>query len=103
MVIALILLLFDVSVAPRWQLPGEVRLPDAEQEARYSACFDEADQRIHETAFGTIDNPDVQREFIATQRDKARAACRRQFPERFTTQSLPFEFNLVDLEFRYSD
>lgn len=99
--IALLFLLFDVSIAPRWQLPGEVSLPDAGQEQRYSGCFDEADHRIHETAFGTIDNPDVQREFIATQRDKARAACRRQFPERFTTESLPFDFNLIDLDFRY--
>lgn len=95
------MLLFDVRYVPRWQLPGELQLPDPEQEARYSNCFAEQDHRIHEVAFGTIDNPDVQREYIATERDKARSDCRQKFPRRLITETRPFDFNLIDLDFRF--
>ena len=97
----LTLALYEVHVDPQFDLPQERQQADPAQEARFDECFAQRDAGIHEAAFATIDNPDVQREFIATERDKARAACRKQFPQRLQTIQRPFRFNLVDLRFRY--
>lgn len=96
-----LLLLFDVSFAPRFALPRDVTRPDPGQEGRYSACVEARDAAIHERAFGTIDNPDVQKLYIAAEREKARAECRERFPERLVTTREPFRFNLLDFELRF--
>lgn len=93
--------LFEVRLDVRFSLPAEVERPDPVQEARYAACYAEKDRQIHELAFGTIDNPDVQKLYISNNRDKARADCRDQFPERLITVEEPFRFTLFDLRFRY--
>ena len=94
---------FEISVNPVFELPADVQVPDPEQEARFDACFDEQDQRIHKQAFDTIDNPDVQREYISMHRDRARAECRERYPRRATTARRPLRINLIDLQPRFGD
>ena len=86
---------FDVA-------PSRVsRSPDPAIEAAYEACFQTEDDEIHTTAFGTIDNPDVQKEFIASNRARAARECRERHPERLVETEEPFRFDLVDLTPRY--
>ncbi|MDX1405215.1 MAG: hypothetical protein R3192_11790 [Woeseiaceae bacterium] len=96
-----VLVLFEVDFNPQFSLPGEGRQVDAEQEARYAACYAERDKEIHDVAFSTIDNPDVQKLYIKNNRDVARSDCRAQYPQRWVTVDEPFRFNLVDLKYRY--
>lgn len=96
-----VFVLFDVRLNFEFSLPHQERQPDPAQEALYEACYAERDRDIHATAFGTIDNPDVQKLYITNNRAKARSACRAQFPERLVTVDEPFRFNLVDLRFRF--
>lgn len=97
----LLLAFFDVTIDPQFALPAEVRTPDPAQEARFTVCLELRDATIHERAFSTIDNPDVQREFISAERDKARAACREAFPEQLQIAQTPLRFKLLELRFRY--
>lgn len=97
---AVFLLLFEIRPEFEFSLPAQKRLPDPDQEERYAACFEERDREIHETAFGTIDNPDVQKLYISNTRDEAAAECREKFPQRWITVDEPFRFNLIDLRFR---
>lgn len=93
--------LFEVRVNFLFSLPGERRQLDLEQEARYAACYADRDREIHNIAFGTIDNPDVQKLYISNNREKAVSECRLQFPKQWATIDEPFRFNLVDLRFRF--
>ncbi len=65
--VVLLLVLFEASVSP--SITREVADPAAE--ARYAACWQEKDDEIHDTAFGMIDNPDVQKEFITSNRARS--------------------------------
>ena len=96
-----LLVLFLVSVNVEFSLPADKRVRDAEQEARYMACYAERDEELHATAFATIDNPDVQKLYISQHRAEAAEECRREFPEQWLTVPEPMRFNLVDLRFRY--
>ncbi len=98
---ALTLVLFEVEFAPRFNLPGELTVPDKAQEARYQLCVDEADREIHAETFAAIDNPDVQREVLYRRKQAAKADCREQFPEISTTISVPLDVNLLDFHWRY--
>ena len=93
--------LFDVRFDFRFSLPTERTQPDATQEARFDACYAERDKEIHDVAFGTIDNPDVQKLYILNNRAEAAKDCRLQFPEHMITVHKPFHFNLIDLRFRF--
>ena len=73
--------LFEVDVGA----DGDERTPDPLVEAAFDACYAEKDDEIHTTAFGTIDNPDVQKEFITSNRARAVAECRELHPERLIT------------------
>ncbi len=95
------LTLFEVSINLEFSLAGEGRELDAEQEARYRACYAGRDKQIHDVAFGTIDNPDVQKLYIANNRDLAAAECREDFPEQWVVTARPSRFNLVDVRFRF--
>jgi hypothetical protein len=86
---------FDVSSASKREVP------DPATEEAFTACYEERDEEIHETAFGTIDNPDVQREFITAERAAARRACRERFPAATTVIEEPARFNIVDLTPRF--
>ena len=96
-----VFVLFDVDVDPQFALARTVEVADEEQEGRYLACVAERDAVIHEETFSTIDNPDVQREVLATRKARAKLDCRAAHPERTVTVEEPFRFNLVDLEFRF--
>lgn len=50
------------------------------QQILYEECVAVRDHEIHEKTFATIDNPDVQREVLATQKEIAKRECRKQFP-----------------------
>ena len=100
-VIAITLLLYEVRLAFEFALPAETAVADPAQEARYAECYAAKDDEIHRTAFGTIDNPDVQKEFITSNRARAARECRNEYPEQTITTSMPLRFNLVDLEPRY--
>lgn len=99
--IALIVAFFEVSLNFEFQLAGESRQPDTEQEARYMACYAERDVEIHRIAFGTIDNPDVQKEYITANRGRASSECRAAFPQRNVTIATPFCVNLLDFTPRF--
>ncbi len=102
-VLLVILVLFDIDLDLQFSLPREVVELDAQQEMRHVHCVDLRDAEIHRVAFATIDNPDVQREYLSTEKDKAKVICRREFPHDQTTSKQPFRFNVVDLKFRYSE
>lgn len=94
-------LLFDVDFVMDIAGPAESQIADPEVEARYQACYAARDEEIHTTAFGTIDNPDVQKEFITSNRARAAAECRALHPESIITVIEPPRFNLVDLTPRF--
>ncbi len=93
--------LFDVRINFEFSLPRDKSHLDAEQESRYVVCYAARDKEIHDVAFGTIDNPDVQKLYISNNRELAATECRRLFPEQWTTIDEPFRFNVIDLRFRY--
>ena len=93
--------LFDVRFNFEFSLPATSNQPDPAQEARFDACYADRDKEIHDVAFGTIDNPDVQKLFIINNRKQAAVECRLQFPEQLTVVKKPFRFNILDLQFRY--
>ncbi|RLA36802.1 MAG: hypothetical protein DRR15_03815 [Gammaproteobacteria bacterium] len=99
--IALTITLYDVQLDPDFSLPGEIEQTDAAQEALYMQCYELRDEQIHDTAFATIDNPDVQKEFINTSRARAASECRDEYPQQLVTVRRPFRLNLVDLHARY--
>ncbi len=99
--VSALLLLFEIRFRVEFSMPGESSQLDAGQEARYAACYAERDNEIHDIAFGTIDNPDVQKLYISNNRDKAINECRLQFPEQWITVDEPFRFNVIDFRFRY--
>ena len=94
------LLLFDIQLNPEFSMGGEKRELDPAREADFAACYGQRDKEIHAQAFGTIDNPDVQKLYISNNRAEAEAACRREFPELWRTATEPPHFNLFDLRFR---
>ncbi len=91
----------DISFDFEFSPAGEGRQLDADQEVRYAACYAERDAEIHDVAFGTIDNPDVQKLYILNNRKLAATECRQRFPEQWTAIEEPFRFNVIDLRFRY--
>lgn len=99
--IVALLALFEVRFDPQFSLPGESQKPALDQEARYAACYADRDREIHDVAFGTIDNPHVQKLYIKNNRDEAAVECRQQFPERLITVDEPFRFNVFDLRLRF--
>ncbi len=82
-------------------MPRDVEMPDADQEYRFEGCVDEMDRLIHSKTFGSIDNPDVQREILLTEKERAIRECRVLFPEKRVTITEPFHFNVIDLKYRY--
>jgi len=56
--------------------PQAVKSP---QQILYEECVAARDHEIHQKTFATIDNPDVQREVLATQKEIAKRECREQY------------------------
>ena len=76
-------------------------LPDPAVEQAFESCYLERDEEIHATAFGTIDNPDVQKEFISASRAVANRECRELNPKLMIPTERKSSFNLVDLRSRF--
>ena len=95
------LVLFEVQLDFEFSPERETMVADAGQEERFAGCVEERDRDIHRKTFGSIDNPDVQREVLASEKQKAVAACRELFPQILVPESQPLRFNLVDVKFRY--
>lgn len=93
----LVVVLFDIENPP----PSPTQVADPEVEALYAACYQERDDEIHATAFGTIDNPDVQKEYITTNRARAAAECRALHPESFIAVEEAPRFRLVNFTPRF--
>ena len=96
-----LLALYDVDFVFDIAMPGEAKMPDPAIEAAYQGCYETRDDDIHSTAFGTIDNPDVQKEFITTQRAIATRECRQRHPQTMVSVETPGRFNVVDLSPRF--
>ena len=92
---------FDVRINFEFSPAGASSQLDAQQESRYATCYSARDKEIHDAAFGTIDNPDVQKLYILNNRKLAATECRQRFPEQWTAIEEPFRFNVIDLRFRY--
>jgi len=99
--LVLVLVLFEIRVDVEFSVPGTSEQPDPGQEARYAACYADRDAKIHDIAFSTIDNPDVQKLYILNNRELAARECRLLFPEQRIEVDQPFRFNLLELRFRY--
>ena len=97
----LVIALYDVQFNFVFSLPGEIEQTDLLQDALYKQCYELRDKQIHDTAFGTIDNPDVQKEFINTSRADAASECRDKYPQLWITVWQEFHMNIVDLRARY--
>jgi len=82
-------------------MPRNVEIPDANQEYRFEGCVDQMDRLIHSKTFGNIDNPDVQREILITEKERAIRECRVLFPEKRVTINEPFHFNVIDMKYRF--
>jgi hypothetical protein len=67
-----------MACAPEATPPVDV--VDAPQEKLFSDCVAARDRQIHQEVFATVDNPDVQRELLATQKERAVKECRQQYP-----------------------
>ena len=99
--IALLFLLYEVKPDFVFSLPGESEQIDVTQEALYAQCYSFRDKQLHDTAFATIDNPDVQKEFINTSRARARDACREKFPQLLVTVRQPLAIKIFAIKPRY--
>jgi hypothetical protein len=95
------ILLFEVNFVLDFGGSVVRQIPDPAVESEYKRCYEEKDNRIHETAFGTIDNPDVQKEFISSNQARAAAECRALYPEVMIPTEESADFNLVDLKPRF--
>ena len=86
-----------LDINPNFSMPRDIETLDFKQEALFENCVDERDRLIHAETFSSIDNPDVQREVLATRKARAVSECRLNFPKRRVTTSEPLHFNLIDL------
>lgn len=96
-----LLVLIEIRFRFEFSMPGASNQIDAAQEARYAACYAQRDNEIHDVAFRTIDNPDVQKLYIWNNRQRAATECRQHFPEQWKVIEEPFRFNLLDFKSRY--
>lgn len=99
--IALLFFLYEVKPDFVFSLPGESEQVDATQEALYAQCYALRDKQLHDTAFATIDNPDVQKEFINTSRARATYECREKFPQRLVTVRQSLVVKIFAIKPRY--
>ena len=93
--------LFEVDFRFDVALPAEVRVADPAAEAEFEACYRARDDALHATAFATIDNPDVQKEFIAAGRAAATRDCRALHPLQMITVGTPLRLDILDVEPRF--
>lgn len=100
-VAVLLIALFEVTFPLDAGSGYETALADPVVEADYMRCYREKDLEMHRAVFDTIDNPDVQKEMISTNRERIATECRELFPEKMITVREPARFNIVDLKPRF--
>ncbi len=100
-VVAALVVLFDVTFVMDFGGSTNIDRPDPAIEAQYLACFQQRDEVMHDIAFGTIDNPDVQREYISANRARIARVCRNLHPQQFIEVQENTEFNLIDVYARF--
>lgn len=98
---ALTIVFFKVTIEFGMVPEKYTEIPDPAVEKRYKACYKAKDDNIHTTAFGAIDNPDVQKEFITSSRAEAQSICRATYPENLISIKVPAKRNLIDFEPRF--
>jgi len=86
----LVMVLFEIDISPS----TTTEIADPAMEAQYRVCYQQKDDEIHATAFATIDNPDVQKEFIISNRARASAECGALHPESMIVVDEPWRFDL---------
>lgn len=97
----LVVAMFEIDLQVEMALPRETTQPDPLVEAEFARCYEQKDHEIHATAFGTIDNPDVQKEYISANRAKARRECRALHPQAMVMVRQPLRFKLFELSPRW--
>ena len=90
--------LFEISLPLDFGGIEVVQAPDPVVEEDYAACYQEKDEEMHRAVFGAIDNPDVQKEMISTNREGIARECRQLFPQEFITVEQQTPLNLIDLK-----
>lgn len=96
-----VLVLFDIDWVFDYGRTSGYEIPDPAIEERYENCYALEDDAMHRQAFGTIDNPDVQREFISAHRAVIAAECRAQFPQQLILVEDDASINLIDVHPRF--
>ena len=81
LVIIAVYLLRQNSDGPGDSQTQPIESADSRQEALFRECVAERDREIHSKTFSTIDNPDVQREILATEKERAIRECREKYPD----------------------
>lgn len=94
-------MLFEVRLPLDFARIEFVQVPDPDVEAEYGRCYEERDAAMHRAVFDAIDNPDVQKEMISTNREKIARECRQRFPEQMITVDKEVATNLVNLKPRF--
>ena len=97
----LIIVFYEISLPLEFARMETIQIPDPDAEAAYDRCYAEKDREMHEAVFGAIDNPDVQKEMISTNRERIASDCRQLHPERMTTIERELESNLIVLMPRF--
>jgi hypothetical protein len=97
----LLVALFDIRFVYDVSSGSTREVPDPAVEEAFGQCFAAADEALHERAFATIDNPDVQREFITSERAAARRECRARYPEAMVVVEEPSGARLFEFSPRF--
>ena len=99
--VAAVLGLYNVEIVFDQFVSNGSEITDPAVERAFQECYAKKDDEIHTVAFGTIDNPDVQKEFITSNRVRARAECRERYPVVMIRWEASTTTNFVDLTPRY--
>ena len=93
--------LYNVEIVFDQSVSNGSEITDPAVERAFEECYEKKDDEIHTVAFGTIDNPDVQKEFITSNRARARAECRERHPAVMIRREASTSNNFIDLTPRY--
>lgn len=93
--------LYDVTFVMNFGGVNEIERPDPAVEARFEQCYLERDDEMHRVAFDTIDNPDVQREYISANRARIARECRAENPTEIIRADERSAVNIIDLQPRF--
>ena len=97
----IIIVLYEINLPLEFAHVEALQISDPEVEAEFSRCYDEKDVEMHAAVFGAIDNPDVQKEMISTNRERIARECRQRFPEQLIMIERDVPSNLVELKPRF--